>query len=185
MKNLLRPGMSNKAINDLGDYAFSMARHVEQRTGKTNTRLVDEIWRSCTSCTPTGFWLSPDNMTSKDIVQYACNLGIHENSVNDHSDAFDVLEEIDVVAYAIAFGLYGYASQKLSDNPELARRTDKIPLLHVMMFVDNEEPEKAVELESWQNLLKELLQNGADPNMEFKGTSAWWCVYPSLCVLTQ
>ena len=177
VKYMLRPGVTTEDINNLADYGFAMAKHMEEQTGRTSPRLIEEVWRSCSTLATVnsggGGWPSPENSTGKDIVQNVRGDGHSDAELRDGSDTAAILADIDLVAYAIAFGLYIYADYKVSADPSQARRTDKIPLLQVMVMMDPMEPDETLALPRWQNLMRKILENGADPNQKYKGQSPW------------
>lgn len=180
VKSMLRPGLTNKDINDLADYAFSMCLHVEQQTGRTNTALVEEIYRCCSSCASVApgrkNWLSPENTTGENISRTFRKLGV-SRSIEETFEDIDVLDDIDLLAYALAFGMYVYVSTKIIDDPSVVRRSDGVPLLHLMTFSHEIFTENHTESRTWLELLQKLLENGADPNSNYRGETAWGYVF--------
>lgn len=164
-----------------------MCRHVEKQTGRTNTAIVEEIYRSCSECasiTPgRKNWLSPHNQTVKDILRSARTLNVSRN-VRETFVAGALLDDVGLLEYAIAFGMYVYADSKISKDLSLARRSTGVPLLHIMTYIEPEEAEELIESKGWQNLARKLLENGADPNLIYRGQTAWGYVF-SFLILTD
>lgn len=186
IRSILSPGMSSKVVHDLADYGFTMARHMEERTGRTNTVLVEEIYASCSTCvkllSDRRTWLCADNSTSKKILNWIRELELSYGA-NQGSKALDVLDDFDLLAYAIAFGLYSYAYKKICDDPDIVQKRSNIPLLHVMMSMDPYYQDKSPQIRrTWLDLLRRLLEAGADPNLSYRGQTPWRYAVMILCI---
>ena len=178
VKAILMPGIPAKSINDLADYAFAFARHLEEATGRTSKGLIEQVFRSCSACAANSGqknWLSPKNLTCQNIIREICGEHVDPNASDDYHahDIEALLADIDTVGYAIAFGMYLYASEKVSEDPKLATRSENIPLLQVMTFSDPINPFKTFLANSWQDLLRMLLEHGADSNYKYRNISPW------------
>ena len=86
---------------------------------------------------------------------------------------YNIEKQMDFVSYAITIELFLYAKAKVLENPGLAQRTDKLPLLHAMHSGALQDLPKRFFNPSWHSLLKTVLDQGADPDLEYKGKSAW------------
>jgi len=176
MKTILEPGLQKEAINDLADYCLCIAQHMEEQTQQTNTILLDETNRSCVACArATGHqtWYSPDNRHSKDIITTMTCAGIDGTGKTAEFQQFDLATELDFVSYAIVFELFLYARAKVSEDPSLSQKSDRMPVLHAMHCGAHPGLLERFSKPSWHSLLRTLFDQGADPNFEYKGKTAW------------
>lgn len=115
---------------------------MEEQTQQTNTLLLDETDRSCMACArATGHqtWYSPDNHHSEDIIKTITCAGIDGAGKSAEFQQFDLATELDFVSYAIVFELFLHATAKVSEDPSLSQRSDKLPVLHAMHCGDHPE----------------------------------------------
>ena len=176
VKTLLEPGLPKTAINALADYFLCIAGHLEEQAFATNIVLIDEIDRCCMACArASGYvsWYSPSNYNCRDIIDTIFHAGVDGSGEKDVFEQIDVATELDIVSYAAAFGLFLYTKAKICERPSLCQRSDKLPILHAIHCVDIASVGEAFGKPSWQRLLRTLLDGDADPNLEYKGKSAW------------
>lgn len=174
-KTLLIPNLEHETIHNLADYFLILAHHVEETALITNTALIDELDRCCMACarqSGLASWMYPKHIHSEQISHAIKQVGVDDTGKDDVFAKIDV-SDVDIVAYAAAFGLLLYVKKKVMDNPPLCQRSDKLPILHAIHCVDRTDRGEAFGNPAWQSLLEFLLQNQADPNLKFKGKSAW------------
>ena len=176
VKTLLRKGLSVKSINSLADYCLSIARHIEKHTLATNTTLVDDVGRICMACARASghsSWYSDQNCYTEQILESISQSGVDETGEHNVDECIELGKELDIMSYAGAFGLTLYVKEKALEKPERCRRTDKLPLLHAILCSDPTDTAEIFSRPEWQSCLEALLEHGADPNLKFRGVSAW------------
>ncbi len=176
LKTLLEPGMEEKAINDLADYSLVIAKHTEEQTQQINIVLVDEINRSCSACVKTSghqTWFSPSYNPCDDIINSMKSTVLDPNGCCVKYPPFDLTTELDFLSYATVCELFVYVDVKVSQNPAMLRQSGRLPVLHAMQCGNPLELMERFTNPLWNRLLRTLFAQGADPNFEYRGKSAW------------
>ena len=145
---------------------------MEERTGFTHVSLIEEIARSA-SAVAGRIWFSRHSPHGREIAEYLSQ-SIDASPLSAYEVAMiDVGADVDLAAYVVVFGLFGYAKAKVIETADfLAQRSDMIPLLHAMLIGDPNDVTERLLQTGWLSLLRTLLEQGADPNLEYKGKSA-------------
>ena len=176
LKTLLEPGLERRAINDLADYCLCIAKNMEEQTERTNAVLVDEVHRSCMACAKAGgyqTWFSPGNNQCDDIINTMKHTALGNDGNPVKYQQFDLATELEYLSYAVVFELFLYVNIKVSQDPALLRSSDKLPVLHAMHCGDLLDLMERFSNPLWHRLLRTLFAQGADPNFEYRGKSAW------------
>ena len=148
---------------------------MEEQTEQTNALQVDEVDRSCKACAKAGgyrTWFSPRDNQCDDIVNTMKHTALSNDGNPVKAQQFDLATELEFLSYTVVFELFVYVNVKVSQDPALLQRSDKLPVLHAMHCGDLFDLLKRFSNPLWHRLLRTLFARGADPNFEYRGKSA-------------
>lgn len=136
---------------ELMEFALEIAYHLEQGQGKVQAELLDALETALTMRCGPDWW----NTYTKDRDKPA-------------------LWQNNFFAFTIRYGLWGYVQDRLQTRGRGSMQKRGRPLLD---YACRPQPTYGLWQRADARIVEVLLQNGADPNLDFNGFSPWQNVW--------